>query len=273
MNGSMNMNKETIEMAEQATTDATTVLGAATDTAAAPVTDAAPVTPAAEPVPMFRLAGVDKVYTQKNRTVHALHRVDLTIPAGQLVAIQGSTGGGKSTLLQMLGALDRPTTGTVTLAGQEISTLGDRDLARIRARDIGFVFQHYNLIPTLTAQENVEMGLAPLDVTAEERASRAAAALASVGLEDRASHLPGELSGGQQQRVAIARALAKRPKVLLADEPTGNLDEATRDDIMGLLEGLWQAGLTIIMVTHDSAVARRAERRLRINAGRVTEAA
>ncbi|WP_345150371.1 ABC transporter ATP-binding protein [Arthrobacter ginkgonis] len=222
---------------------------------------------------MFRLAGVDKVYTQKSRTVHALQKVDLTIPAGQLVAIQGSTGGGKSTLLQMLGALDRPTTGTVTLAGQEISTLGDRDLARIRARDIGFVFQHYNLIPTLTAQENVEMGLAPLDVPAEERVSRAAAALASVGLADRASHLPGELSGGQQQRVAIARALAKRPKVLLADEPTGNLDEATRDDIIGLLEGLWKAGLTIILVTHDSAVARRAERRLRIHAGRVTEAA
>ncbi|MFJ6415756.1 ABC transporter ATP-binding protein [Paeniglutamicibacter sp. NPDC091659] len=221
---------------------------------------------------MFRLAKVEKTYTQKSRTVHALNGVDLVIPTGQLVAIQGPTGGGKSTLLQMLGALDRPTGGTVSLAGKPISTLGDGALADIRARQIGFVFQHYNLIPTLTAQENVEMGLAPLKLPAAERAARAAASLASVGLGERGTHLPGELSGGQQQRVAIARALAKDPKVLLADEPTGNLDEATRDDIMDLFEKLWREGLTIVMVTHDSAVAARAERRLNIKAGRVTEA-
>lgn len=231
------------------------------------------IAPADPIVPMFRLTGVGKTYRQKDRNVRALAGVDLTIPAGQLVAIQGSTGGGKSTLLQMLGALDRPTTGSVALAGQEISTLGDGALAGIRARDIGFVFQHYNLVPTLSARDNVEMGLEPLGLSSADRAARAAEALASVGLADRGSHLPGELSGGQQQRVAIARALAKRPKVLLADEPTGNLDETTRDEIITLFESLWRGGLTIVMVTHDSAVARRAERRLRIDAGRISEMA
>ena len=222
---------------------------------------------------MFRLDKVEKTYLQKNRTVHALNGVDLVIPRGQLVAIQGPTGGGKSTLLQMLGALDRPSKGSVSLRGKPISSLGDGALADIRAHQIGFVFQHFNLIPTLSAQENVEMGLAPLKLPASERASRAAAALASVGLAERGTHLPGELSGGQQQRVAIARALAKDPKVLLADEPTGNLDEATRDDIMDLFEQLWRDGLTIVLVTHDSAVAARAERRLNIKAGKVSEAA
>lgn len=220
---------------------------------------------------VFRLENVHKTYTQRGRAVRALSRVDLEIPAGQLVAIQGPTGGGKSTLLQMLGALDRPSSGTVHLAGQTISSLGDGALADIRAREIGFVFQHYNLIPTLSAQENVEMGLAPLKMPAVERAERAAAALASVGLGERGTHLPGELSGGQQQRVAIARALAKNPTVLLADEPTGNLDEATRDEIMELFEKLWREGLTIVLVTHDSAVAARAERRLTITAGKVSE--
>jgi putative ABC transport system ATP-binding protein len=221
--------------------------------------------------PMFDLIDVAKTYQQSKRVVRALDGVSLSIPAGQLVAIQGPTGGGKSTLLQMLGALDRPTSGTVTLAGREISRLRDRQLAAIRAREIGFVFQSFNLIPTLTAQENVEMGLAPLGLPAKERAERATQALASVGLGERAAHLPGELSGGQQQRVAIARALAKRPKVLLADEPTGNLDEGTRDEIMDLFETLWRQGLTIVLVTHDSSVARRAERRLRIAGGTLTE--
>ncbi|WP_411731499.1 ABC transporter ATP-binding protein [Paeniglutamicibacter sp.] len=222
---------------------------------------------------MFRLEKVQKTYVQRGRTVHALNGVDLLIPAGQLVAVQGPTGGGKSTLLQMLGALDRPTSGSVNLAGKAISTLGDAALADIRAHEIGFVFQHYNLIPTLSAQENVEMGLAPLKLPAAERAKRAAASLASVGLGERATHLPGELSGGQQQRVAIARALAKNPKVLLADEPTGNLDEATREEIMELFVQLWRQGLTIVMVTHDSAVAARAERRLSIKAGVIAEEA
>jgi putative ABC transport system ATP-binding protein len=222
-------------------------------------------------VPMFQLDDVGKTYKQHKREVCALDGVSLSIAAGQLVAIQGPTGGGKSTLLQMLGALDRPTKGTVRLAGREISRLHDRELADIRATEVGFVFQSFNLIPTLTAQENVEMGLEPLHLKPAERAERAAQALASVGLGDRAGHRPGELSGGQQQRVAIARALAKQPKVLLADEPTGNLDEGTRDEIMDLFEGLWRQGLTIVLVTHDSAVARRAERRLRIAGGRLTE--
>jgi putative ABC transport system ATP-binding protein len=147
-------------------------------------------------------------------------------------------------------------------------------LGEIRAREIGFVFQGFNLIPTLTAQENVETALAPLGVSTAERTSRAAAALESVGLGERGSHLPAELSGGQQQRVAIARALVKEPAVLLADEPTGNLDEQTRDEIMDLLEGLWRAkGLTLILVTHDSAVAKRAQRRLVIRNGVLREVA
>ncbi|WP_138445008.1 ABC transporter ATP-binding protein [Sinomonas susongensis] len=220
---------------------------------------------------MFQLEDVGKTYKQHKREVRALDGVSLSIPAGQLVAVQGPTGGGKSTLLQMLGALDRPTEGTVRLAGREISRLHDRELADIRATEVGFVFQSFNLIPTLTAQENVEMGLEPLRLKPAERGERATQALASVGLADRAGHRPGELSGGQQQRVAIARALAKQPKVLLADEPTGNLDEGTRDEIMDLFEGLWREGLTIVLVTHDSSVARRAERRLRIAGGKLTE--
>ncbi|GAA4368091.1 ABC transporter ATP-binding protein [Paeniglutamicibacter cryotolerans] len=221
--------------------------------------------------PLYRLSQVEKTYQQKGRTVKALRGVDLEIMPGELVVIQGTTGGGKSTLLQMLGALDRPTAGSVHLAGRDITILGDRALADLRAHDIGFVFQHYNLIPTLSALENVEMGLAPLRLAPSERLARASAALASVGLAERRTHLPGELSGGQQQRVAIARALAKKPRVLLADEPTGNLDEATRDEIRGLFEELWRAGLSIVMVSPDSAVARRAGRLLRISKGTVTE--
>ena len=189
-----------------------------------------------------------------------------------MIAIQGPTGGGKSTLLQMLGALDRPTSGSITLDDRPLGKLGDGALAKVRAREIGFVFQGFNLIPTLTAQENVETALAPLGLTSAERKRRATEALESLGLGDRLRHLPVELSGGQQQRVAIARALVKEPRVLLADEPTGNLDEETRDEIMDLLEGLWRdRGLTLIIVTHDSAVAKRAQRRLRIKQGKVSE--
>ena len=223
---------------------------------------------------MYALKNVTKTYEQGKRTVTALKDVSLTIPDGQMVAIQGPTGGGKSTLLQMLGALDRPTGGTVTLGDADLSRLGDGRLSRIRAQEIGFVFQGFNLIPTLSAQENVETALAPLGIRPADRRARAAAALASVGLGDRLGHRPDELSGGQQQRVAIARALVKGPTVLLADEPTGNLDEATRDEIMDLLEGLWrETGLTLILVTPDPAVARRAQRRLRIVRGVLTEAA
>jgi putative ABC transport system ATP-binding protein len=221
---------------------------------------------------MYTLENVSKTYRQKQHTVTALADVSLTIPSGQLVAIQGPTGGGKSTLLQMLGALDRPTSGSISLGDAELSHLPDGKLGRIRATEIGFVFQGFNLIPTLTAQENVETALEPLGVPAEERKRRATAALESVGLGDRGGHVPTELSGGQQQRVAIARALVKEPEVLLADEPTGNLDEQTRDEIMDLLEGLWSdRGLTLVIVTHDSAVAKRAERRLHITGGTVRE--
>jgi len=221
---------------------------------------------------MYELKNVTKSYDQSKRKVVALNDVTLSIPNGQMVAIQGPTGGGKSTLLQMLGALERPTAGSVSLGSAELSHLADSKLAGIRAKEIGFVFQGFNLIPTLTAQENVETALAPLRLSSAERKSRAAAALASVGLAERGSHRPAELSGGQQQRVAIARALVKEPDVLLADEPTGNLDEETRDDIMELLEGLWRdQGLTLIIVTHDSAVAKRAQRRLHIKQGKVTE--
>jgi len=223
---------------------------------------------------MYTLENVSKTYAQSKRTVTALQDVTLTIPSGQLVAIQGPTGGGKSTLLQMLGALDRPSSGSVQLGSDSLSKQHDTRLAKIRAKEIGFVFQGFNLIPTLTAQENVETALAPLGVTAADRKRRAAEALASVGLADRGNHLPSELSGGQQQRVAIARALVKDPDVLLADEPTGNLDEETRDEIMDLLEGLWRdRGLTVIIVTHDSAVAKRAQRRLHIKHGQVSEVA
>lgn len=244
-------------------------------TATDPAADAAAsATPTVERThaPMYTLTNVTKRYGGAGGGVQALRAVSLTIPAGQMLAIQGPTGGGKSTLLQMLGALDRPSSGDVLLAGTNLATCGDSELVGVRARDVGIVFQSFNLIPTLTALENVEMALAPLGLAADARRTRAADALASVGLADRASHLPSQLSGGQQQRVAIARALVKDPKVVLADEPTGALDEETRDDIMDLLESAWRdRGLTLIVVTHDSAVAKRAERRLRLAKGTVTE--
>jgi putative ABC transport system ATP-binding protein len=210
---------------------------------------------------MYRLTDVTKDYPKGRGVVHALRGVNVVIEDGGWLAIQGPTGHGKSTLLQILGALDRPTSGTVELDGQDLTALRESQLTRVRATSIGFIFQTFNLIPTLSAQENVEAALVPLDVAAGERKERAAQALAEVGLGDRARHLPSELSGGQQQRVAIARALVKQPGVLLADEPTGNLDEGTRDEIMTLLEELWrERGLTLVTVTHDSSVARRAQR-------------
>ncbi|MBS1672426.1 MAG: ABC transporter ATP-binding protein [Actinobacteria bacterium] len=220
---------------------------------------------------LYRLTGVTRTYRGKGRTVTPLTGVTVDIAAGEFVTIQGPTGGGKSTLLQLLGALDRPTAGSLVLAGTELSSASNRELGRIRAEDIGFVFQGFNLIPTLTARENVAMALVPGDVPTAERAGLVEQALAHVGLADRGDHLPGELSGGQQQRVAIARAIVKTPKVLLADEPTGNLDEEMRDEILGLLESLCAEGLTLIVVTHDSAVAKRAHRRLRLKDGRILE--
>ncbi len=212
-----------------------------------------------------------RTYQQRGRIIHALAGVDVEIAEGEFVAIQGPTGGGKSTLLQLLGALDRPTSGTVQLGGTDIATASAAELGRLRAEEIGFVFQGFNLIPTLTAQENVDMALEPLGLAKADRAARVAEALAHVGLADRADHRPGELSGGQQQRVAIARAIVKRPRVLLADEPTGNLDESMRDEILAVLETLNSEGLTLIVVTHDSAVARRARRRLRLDKGAVRD--
>jgi putative ABC transport system ATP-binding protein len=213
---------------------------------------------------MYKLTSVTKDYHKGREVVHALQGVDLTIDDGEWLAIQGPTGHGKSTLLQMLGGLDRPTSGSIQFgdqAGDDLAQLRESQVTKLRAESIGFIFQTFNLVQTLTAQENVEAALVPLRVPTEERRRRAIAALADLGLADRVQHLPSELSGGQQQRVAIARALVKEPKVLLADEPTGNLDEGTRDDIIALLEELWRDHrLTMVLVTHDSMVARRAQR-------------
>ncbi|MGV9566544.1 ABC transporter ATP-binding protein [Streptomyces sp. NPDC003480] len=220
---------------------------------------------------MYELRGVTKRYTRGKETINALDGVDLTIGDGDRLVIQGPTGGGKSTLLQMLGGLDKPTGGSVELDGVDLAKLSEARLTKVRSENIGFVFQSFNLIPTLTAQENVETALVPLGVKSRERRERAAQALESVGLGERLGHLPAELSGGQQQRVAIARALVKRPKVLLADEPTGNLDESTRDEIMDVLETLWKEhGLTFVMVTHDSVLAKKAPRLAIIRKGRIT---
>jgi putative ABC transport system ATP-binding protein len=218
---------------------------------------------------MYRLSGVTKEYG--HGAVHALRGVDLELPDGAWLAVRGLTGHGKSTLLQVMGGLDRPTGGTVELDGRDLARMSESALTRMRARKIGFVFQAFNLIPTLSATENVQTALAPLGVHGTQRRQRAASALAAVGLADRAGHLPSELSGGQQQRVAIARALVKEPAVLLADEPTGNLDEDTRDDIITLLERVWrERHLTMVVVTHDSAVAARAQQTGTMRDGRLT---
>jgi putative ABC transport system ATP-binding protein len=210
---------------------------------------------------MYKLTGVTKDYQKGRATVHALQGVDLVIEDGEWLAIQGPTGHGKTTLLQMLGGLDRPTSGIIDFNGNDLAQMRESQVTKVRATSIGFIFQTFNLIPTLSAQENVETALVPLGISGTDRRERAMKALADVGLGDRAKHLPSELSGGQQQRVAIARALVKEPRVLLADEPTGNLDEDTRDEIISLLERLWRdRGLTMVLVTHDSSVARRAQR-------------
>jgi putative ABC transport system ATP-binding protein len=210
---------------------------------------------------MYKLTNVTKTYTGGRKVVEALAGINLTIADGEWLAIQGPTGHGKTTLLQMLGALDRPTAGSVEFDGKDLAEIREADVGKIRAKSFGFIFQTFNLIPTLSAQENVEAALVPLGVGSTQRRAQAADALADVGLKERRKHLPSELSGGQQQRVAIARALVKKPAVLLADEPTGNLDEDTRDEIIGLLEKLWRENeLTLVLVTHDSPVARRAQR-------------
>jgi putative ABC transport system ATP-binding protein len=210
---------------------------------------------------MYTLTQVTKTYHNGRREIPAVRDITMDISDGEWLAIQGRTGHGKTTLLQLLGGLDRPTAGIVNLDGHDLAQLREADLTRTRATTIGFIFQTFNLVPTLTAAENVEAALIPLGTGPTERHRKVTAALDAVDLADRARHLPSELSGGQQQRTAIARALVKQPSVLLADEPTGNLDEHTRDEIITLLEQLWHdLGLTLVMVTHDSAVARRAQR-------------
>ena len=220
---------------------------------------------------MYKLTGVTKLYQKGRRTVAAVRDLDLTINGGEWLAVQGRTGHGKSTLLNLLGVLDRSTQGTIELDGTDLGRQPDTQLTRLRANAIGFIFQTFNLIPTLTAAENVEAALIPLGIGLADRRARTAAALDSVGLADRGGHLPSELSGGQQQRVAIARALVKDPKVVLADEPTGNLDADTRDEIIELLAHLRrERGLTLVLVTHDTSLACRAQRVGIMNNGRLT---
>jgi len=212
---------------------------------------------------MYTLTHVSKTFRARGRggTVTAVRDLDLSIADGEWLAIPGRTGSGKSTLLQLLGGMDRPSSGTVALTGRDVGAMKETQLTGIRAAHIGFVFQTFNLIPTLSAIENVEAALVPLGTPSGQRRRRAAKALAAVSLADRAGHLPSELSGGEQQRVGIARAVVKEPSVLLADEPTGNLDVDTRDEILALLEKVWTANqLTLVLVTHDSTVAARAER-------------
>jgi putative ABC transport system ATP-binding protein len=220
---------------------------------------------------VYTLTGVTKLYQKGRGTITAVRDVNLVIDDGEWLAVQGRTGHGKSTLLNLLGGLDRPTKGTIELDGTDLGTLHDSELARLRAQSIGFIFQTFNLIPTLSAAENVEAALIPLGLRQAARKHKIAAALDAVGLADRAAHLPSELSGGQQQRTAIARALVKEPTVVLADEPTGNLDEDTRDGIIALLERLWrERGITLVLVTHDTSIARRAQRAAKMGNGHLT---
>jgi putative ABC transport system ATP-binding protein len=221
-------------------------------------------------VSQYELVDVGKVFARGTTLIHAVREVDLTIEAGELVAIEGPSGSGKTTLLQLLGALDRPSSGRVAFEGRDLAELPDGELAELRLRSFGFVFQQFNLIPTLTALENVEAKLAPAGLAGDELRDHAEALLDEVGLAERALHLPAHLSGGEQQRVAIARALALEPHVILADEPTGNLDTATGAEIVESLAGLAaRRGTTVIVATHDAALADRAPRRLTMRDGRL----
>jgi len=216
---------------------------------------------------IIELADVTKVHRSGDVSVQALRGVSFVVHEGEFVAIMGPSGSGKTTLLGILGCLDRPTTGSYQLVGQEVSTLGETRRARVRGGRIGFVFQAYNLIPRSSAFKNVELPLVYAGVRARERRNRALEALGEVGLSDRAQHHPTQLSGGEQQRVAIARALVVRPSVVLADEPTGNLDSASAEEVLAILERLNREGATIIMVTHSNVVAERASRILRLADG------
>ncbi|MEW5788171.1 MAG: ABC transporter ATP-binding protein [Pseudomonadota bacterium] len=218
---------------------------------------------------MIRLSGITRDFPVGDQVVHALAGVDLHIPAGQFAAIMGPSGSGKSTLLNLLGLLDRPTRGRYELDGRDVTELDEAETARVRRDRIGFVFQFFHLVPRLTAAANVALPMMLAGVPPRERAARVAELLAQVGLTERADHKPAQLSGGQLQRVAIARAMSMGPALLLADEPTGNLDRATGREIMGLLENLNQAGTTLLVITHDAEVGARAQRRIVMEDGRV----
>jgi putative ABC transport system ATP-binding protein len=218
-------------------------------------------------VALIRLQNISRRYQMGTETVHALRDVSLEIQRGEYVAIMGPSGSGKSTMMNLLGCLDTPTSGSYELNGTNVSEMGDNELAEVRNREIGFVFQTFNLLARSNALHNVELPLIYAGVSSEERKKIALAALTSVGLAERIHHKPTELSGGQRQRVAVARALVNNPSILLADEPTGNLDSKTGTEIMALFEELWRKGNTIIVVTHEEEVARMSRRIIRIRDG------
>jgi putative ABC transport system ATP-binding protein len=224
--------------------------------------------PAVNGRPLIEIRGVTKTYRRGSETIEVLHGVDLDIARGDFVALMGPSGSGKTTLLNLIGGLDRPTAGTIEIDGQRIDQLSSGELARWRAATVGFVFQLYNLLPVLTAQRNVELPLLLTNLSASERRRRAAIALALVGLADRTRHKPKELSGGQEQRVAIARAIVSDPALLVCDEPTGDLDRATGDEVLRLLQMLNEEhGKTLVMVTHDPKAAEYARRQVRLDKG------
>jgi putative ABC transport system ATP-binding protein len=219
--------------------------------------------------PIVRLTKVTKTYTAGEIEVHALVDVDLTVEKGEMVAIMGPSGSGKSTLMNVVGCLDRPTKGSYRFEGREVATLEKRELSALRLSAFGFVFQGFQLIARTTALENVALPLVYADVPAAERRTRAMEALARVGLAGREDHTPAQLSGGQQQRVAIARALVNRPRLILADEPTGALDTRTSVEVLGLLQSLHKSGITVVLVTHEPDIAAYADRRLVVRDGRI----
>ena len=220
---------------------------------------------------MMELSGISREYVVGDQTVHALDHVDLQVAAGEYVSIMGPSGSGKSTLLNVLGLLDRPTSGTYRLEGEDVSSLDDNELAAHRQRHIGFIFQFFHLIPRLTALENVELPLVLAGAAPRTRRERAAAILESVGLHARLHHRPDQLSGGERQRVAIARAIIMEPSFLLADEPTGNLDTRSGGEIMQILEGLNRDGIALLIVTHDPAIGSRARRHLKLRDGKIVD--
>jgi putative ABC transport system ATP-binding protein len=230
--------------------------------------------PASPATPLVQIASVEKIFHRGSEDVLVLADLNLTVPTGEFLALMGPSGSGKSTLLNLIGGLDRPTKGTVSIAGERVDQLSDRQLAGWRARHIGFVFQLYNLMPVLTAERNVELPLLLTSLTRAERKKHVATALAMVGLSHRAQHFPRTLSGGEQQRVGIARGIVTDPTLLLCDEPTGDLDRKSGDEILDLLQALNRAhGKTIVMVTHDPHAAARATRTVHLDKGRLSSAA